>query len=656
MRGIDEVQKFAPEPSRPNVHSGDERVIDVLILTALKDELDGVRGLREDWTDARDAKGFPYHRCAFDTGLVVAAAWIGAMGQTSAMARGKDLVHELRPECLAMCGICAGDPDQVALGDLIVADRLWPYDEGKQVQDKFYHSMKMVHTDPAWAMNLAYAKEWLDLTWLAEGRPPSKEAQKRWLLQALDAHQFDGGVAPADHPERKTRCPAYANIVKAAEAENLVMRQGRSMRLTELGKDHVDEDAYLHPDGVPSEQSHAIHVGAVATGSSVIKDGTIWGRLRTAVRETMAIDMEGVAIAQLAEDEGKRFLMVKSVQDFANAQKDDTYRKFGCQASAKFVLAFLEKHLKPKNRVPTPTVITANRNARNDAEQSQHIVLCAPRSLQAAWQNVLPRGTNPQLLVIETPEGRWYWDELPDSPVWSSVFRNIEACADAVVQLPNRTLHVFTMLPYGFGAALGAMVLDAYRGRGRFVVYQDDYTTNAWNSWGPRTGPLDIAIRRFALPDELEPPDGSPVPTVRDVLLVIGVSRPVIETDIERSDVPKDATWIRATVDKTGTHAIRGYGDIEGLVRWLRVLVDDCGRKYPNASLHVFYAGPHAAFIRAGEHFLLSNRPITIYDRNRAGEDVFRFLPIVRFEAGRVKRLVGDQPATPRSTTQEPRG
>ncbi len=641
MKGDDHVLHFAPEPTRPNAHMKSEGVVDILILTALQDELDGVRGLRRDWTDARDAKGFPYHRCAFDTGLVVAAAWIGAMGQTSAMARGKDLVHELRPECLAMCGICAGDPDQAALGDLIVADRLWPYDEGKQVQDKFYHSMKMVHTDRAWAMNLAYAKEWLDLTWLAEGRPPSKEAQKRWLLQALHAQQFDGGVAPADHSERKARCPGYANIVKAAEAENLVMRQGRSMRLTELGKDRVDEDAYLHPDGVPSEPPHAIHVGALATGSSVIKDGTVWGRLRTAVRETMAIDMEGASIAQLAEDEGKRFLVVKAVQDFANVQKDDTYRKFGCQASAKFVLAFLEKHLPPRIRVPPTTVVTANQYDRNDAEQSNHIVLCAPRSLQAAWQGVLPNGTKPQLLVLDTPEKQWYWEEPPDSLVWSSVFRGLEACADDLLRIPNRTLHIFALVPYGLGAVLGSTIVAPYRRRGKVVVYQYDHTMNAWSPWGPLAVPAEPGVRTFPIPAELT---GAQDSTIRHVILVIRLSRMMDETEIIRTTgLPSDAVWIRATPDQVGPKAITTAGDVERLIDWLGKLVDDCGHKFPNASIHIFYAGPQAAFIRAGEHFALCGRPITIYDRNRAEGSEFRFLPVVRIEAGRAVLIAGER-------------
>jgi len=276
------------------------------------------------------------------------------MGQTGAMSRGKDLVHELSPECLAMCGICAGDPEQVALGDIVVADRLWPYDEGKQVEGKFSHSMKMFHIKRTWGMNAAYAEDWLDLEDLAKCRPPAKEVQLQWLLLAVYAHQFENGQPVDKRPDRKVCCPAFADIVKAANTEQLVLLEGGSISLTDVGKERIEEFRFLHPDGPPSEKAHTIHIGAMATGSAVVKTPTIWSRLRGVVRETMALDMEGAAIAQLAADEEKPFLVVKAVQDYASLHKDDTYRKFGCSASAKFLLAFLEQHLEPKQVVSVP--------------------------------------------------------------------------------------------------------------------------------------------------------------------------------------------------------------------------------------------------------------------------------------------------------------
>lgn len=34
------------------------------------------------------------------------------------------LLHELAPRALAMCGVCAGNPTDVALGDVIIAETI----------------------------------------------------------------------------------------------------------------------------------------------------------------------------------------------------------------------------------------------------------------------------------------------------------------------------------------------------------------------------------------------------------------------------------------------------------------------------------------------------------------------------------------------------
>jgi len=60
--------------------------VDVLILTALEDELKAVLALSQDWSERKDLAGFPYHHASFPrTGnkrpLVIAAAWPGKMGE-----------------------------------------------------------------------------------------------------------------------------------------------------------------------------------------------------------------------------------------------------------------------------------------------------------------------------------------------------------------------------------------------------------------------------------------------------------------------------------------------------------------------------------------------------------------------------------------------
>lgn len=365
---------------------GAAKHVDVLILTALQDELDAVLAVatgKAAWTSHRDSEDFRYftREVANARGerFVVAAAWIGEKGERTAAIRGKQLLDDLEPSCLAMCGICAGYRKEVALGDIIVADQIWAADEGKHVAEKdkptvFYHSPHMFNMRAQWAMDAAYLAHEFDLRTLQAQRPPSKEVQRRWLLHTLYAHANAGGPAPAAHPDRARVCPGWADVVRQAMDEKLVVRQGASLLLTDTGRDSVDEDFVYHPGGPPPDPDLRVHVGAIATVSAVIKDAEIFERLRVVVRNTMGLEMEGTAIGDLAARFKKQSILVKAVQDYADSSKDDAFRAFGCRAAAEFLLAFLEKHFVPEqpHRVSQIDSNTAkNDQSKAAAEQSK---------------------------------------------------------------------------------------------------------------------------------------------------------------------------------------------------------------------------------------------------------------------------------------------
>ena len=362
-----EVSFFAPgaadaDKDAPAQVRGDEVKVDVLVLTAVQDELEALLALgdqgRGGWSERRDSRGFRYYQRSLSRErggtFEVGAAWIGEMGAQSAAIRGAELLAELDPDCLAMCGICAGYRKKVSLGDVIVADQLWRYDEGKEEREPgkeavFSHATRTFDLEAAWKMDASFLAKEIDLAELSRERPPSKEAQRRWLLHAIEAHASGNEPAPAEHEERRRACPGYTERLREALMEGSVVRQGRKLALTEAGRDWVDEDRTLHPDPLRDEALR-IHVGAIATGPSVVEDPEIFERLRKIVRTTIGLEMEGTAIGALARRFEKRSIVVKAVQDHADGDKDDAFRAFACRASATFLLAFLEKHVEPERR------------------------------------------------------------------------------------------------------------------------------------------------------------------------------------------------------------------------------------------------------------------------------------------------------------------
>ncbi|MEO7592696.1 MAG: hypothetical protein ABI134_15885 [Byssovorax sp.] len=94
-----DVALYAPEPTPEGtpVTRVEERPVDVLILTALQDELEAVLALSENgragWQEREDRKGFRLYRRTFPNGrgsaLTIAAAWSGEMGDRTAAMRAQ---------------------------------------------------------------------------------------------------------------------------------------------------------------------------------------------------------------------------------------------------------------------------------------------------------------------------------------------------------------------------------------------------------------------------------------------------------------------------------------------------------------------------------------------------------------------------------------
>lgn len=105
-------------------------------------------------------------------------------------------------------------------------------------------------------------------------------------------------------------------------------------------------------------QDWRIHVGGIATGSSVVTDGSIWKRLEKVQRKTIGLEMEGSAMGFLGwsntQAQGKSLpvIVVKGVMDHAGSGKNDDGRKFAARAAAEVLLSFLRKRLVCKSQGP----------------------------------------------------------------------------------------------------------------------------------------------------------------------------------------------------------------------------------------------------------------------------------------------------------------
>jgi len=95
------------------------------------------------------------------------------------------------------------------------------------------------------------------------------------------------------------------------------------------------------------------HVGIYLTGNKIIADEKTAGALRSFWKKSVAIEMEAAGIAamlrQLEKPPG--FIVIKSICDYADSQKNDDWQAYAADAAASFAFSFVMDALTPQDMV-----------------------------------------------------------------------------------------------------------------------------------------------------------------------------------------------------------------------------------------------------------------------------------------------------------------
>lgn len=329
------------------------RRVSTLIVAALKVEYDalleaGLCGVGRDpgvaaWQDSDSSAPVPYvlgdYITADGAHLCIALARPTRQGSNAISPVGSSLVEHLKPRCLAMSGVCAGNPAEVALGDVIVAELAYAYDEGRRTNEGFEGDHRQFLLPDHWVRT---AQDLPPAEFRSYGEAGEAEA-KVWLLERLYS-----GDQPREHPARSRYFSenSWKNCVDSLESAGLITRNGLRLSLTEKGEAFTERSICDHVAG-PTKLPFKVAVGPMATGNVVVKDGLTWNQLKQwGVRTVLALDMEAAAIASIAYRlRVPEWIVVKGVMDHADPRKDDRYKKFAAQASAEVLLSLLTQRL-----------------------------------------------------------------------------------------------------------------------------------------------------------------------------------------------------------------------------------------------------------------------------------------------------------------------
>lgn len=371
--------------------------IDVLIVTAVAEEYTAVLaagGGEQAWSPWRASTGLTVASREFavkDGVLRVAVTQALGMGGAAAVAAAADLLRQHEVRCLAMCGVCAGKRGDVALGDVIIADRVWQYGAGKRkveviggqevVKEEEDIEMYRLHP-PAWKQSAERFVVDPGAAWLAD-RPRSWEAQGDWILERVLR-----GADPVTDAESKTKCADFDKALSRLWKKGLLA--DGTLELTGAGKGHIRRVLLLNRGALPEQKPFEKHVGPMASGGAVAADGKTFGRLEGSVRKVLGLEMEAAAIEMLAYMNGLPFsIVMKGVMDHADPDKSDNFKTFAARASAEVLLAFVQQHVPPRGAGEDP-VLEKGTSGRLDRKN--------PSTLLSARHAVVPFHGRAELL------------------------------------------------------------------------------------------------------------------------------------------------------------------------------------------------------------------------------------------------------------------
>lgn len=256
---------------------------DIAIITALNIELDAILALPCKW-QIFEVKNDPtiYHTGIIsirDREISVIACTALRMGMSSSAALTMKMSILFKPKYLFMTGIAAGVRMKSNYGDILIADPVWDWGNGKFA--------------------------------LQEGQSTFQAAP----------HQI-----------------SISSDLRSRLKEIATTRQ------------FLDEIKAKFP--ISPSESLQLHIGPIASGASVLADPSIAEKIRKQHRELIGLEMEAYGVmsaVEYAPNPRPIALVIKSVCDFADTEKNDQWQKYAAHTSAMFMYLFISNHIHLEN-------------------------------------------------------------------------------------------------------------------------------------------------------------------------------------------------------------------------------------------------------------------------------------------------------------------
>ncbi len=227
LPSVSRLSSLVVEMSRESGVEKYPQLFDICIVCALPEEARAFLGVVQQQCEGAIEEGIsPRYQYSYrfatlknnkDELLNLHVSWLPRYGPQEMTLHLSRVLEECQPRIAIMTGICAGDAQHVQLGDLIVAERTFTYDNGKFTLDEHSRSVHLHDTmtyqlDANILQFLGLFDDWKPLVARLKRPPSHPERRKRRKIACHIKAMASGSAVRTDNPFEDVRVPVRGTV------------------------------------------------------------------------------------------------------------------------------------------------------------------------------------------------------------------------------------------------------------------------------------------------------------------------------------------------------------------------------------------------------------------------------------------------------------
>lgn len=316
--------------------------VDVLILIATEEEEAAILK-NDDWEECVEEgdNGFTYFVREETKRFALVRA--GGMREGEMSAIGQRFIDVLHPKYIAMAGFCAGREGKVALGDVVVADTMYRYGEGKETNTGLLPEINSYSIPPQFKQRIQrFGNDWISTITL--DKPIDYEKQKYEILRDISELGPNGKINPGEKWDRY-KYPNFPDIQKEMLEKEWITIEAGNLQILQKGYNEIQELFNSEYWNGYQTKGTSVVIGPMACGDNVEEKTDIFDSLVSEYdRKTVALDMESHSLGILSSNNGNKYIVAKGVGDYAGVEKkkQNRYIEYASAASCRFIIEFFK--------------------------------------------------------------------------------------------------------------------------------------------------------------------------------------------------------------------------------------------------------------------------------------------------------------------------